>query len=198
MLSTRSTSLQTNIPMIPERECVPVECQGQVKEGTNISVFKAGADCQYPLTGKMRVRGGAIPIQLTENKVELRDGSVDYPITLPNLQKSNATSVGEILIRLPDGTIAAWDLGNFLGQRKLSLIDGYATFNNDYSSDLFSGEICEADCNGVESALGVKKIVKVCVGQPDTIMYQLCRIPVGCTPDQASDNCDQLTSISGQ
>jgi hypothetical protein len=184
--------------MIPERQCVPVDCQGQVKEGTNISVFKAGADCQYQLTGKMRVRGGAIPVQLTENKVELRDGSVDYPIVLPNLQKSNAAFVAEILIRLPDGTIAAWDLGNFLGEKKLTLVDGQATFNNDYSSHLFSGEICEEDCSGVESALGVKRIVKVCVGQPDTIMYQICRIPVGCSTDEAAQTCDPLTSISGQ
>ena len=183
---------------IPERTCIPADCQGQVKEVTGLAGFRRGADCQYELTGKMARIRGAIPIQLTENLAELRDGSIEYPIVLPNLQKSNAEFVGEILIRLPDGTIAAWDLGNFLGLRKLSLTNGLATFSNDYSSDLFSGEICEADCSGVESALGVKRIVKTCVGQPDTIMYQLCRIPVGCTPDQASGNCDPLTSISGQ
>lgn len=182
----------------PERACLSVDCAGAVKEITALSGFRRGEDCQYQLGAKFPIRGGAIPIQLTENKAELRDGSVEYPIALPNLQKSNAEFVGEILIRLPDGTIAAWDLGNFLGTRKLSLIEGLATFNSDYSSDIFSGSICEEDCSGVESALGVKRIVKVCPGQPDTIMYQLCRIPVGCTPDAAAGDCEDLTSIAGQ
>jgi hypothetical protein len=133
----------------------------------------------------------ALVVQSTENLAELIDGSEHHPLRLPNLQKVIASGIAEILVRLPDGTIGALNFGQYTGGRKkLSIIDGVLTPEDDYLSDLFSGEICEADCSDIESALGVKQIVDTCVGEPDTIRYQLCRIPTCCCEGEtAAETC---------
>ena len=172
----------------PERACVTTECDGVAKGASRLAAYKTKTgDCTVRLGSKSRIRGGSIPVQLTENTVELRDGSLDLPIVLQNLQKSNTPTVGEIMIRLPDGTLAAWDVSAFIGKKKLILQNGSLVFTDDYSSDFFSGAICEANCAEIDALLGVKRVVTSCPGEPDKIMYQICRVALDCGFDGSTD-----------
>jgi len=178
----------------PERACTTVECDGVAKGATHLAAYKTkSGDCTVRLGSKSRIRGGAIPIQLTENTVELRDGSIGSPIVLQKLQKSNAASVGELMIRLPDGTLAAWDVSAFIGKKKLILQNGSLVFTDDYSSDFFSGAICAANCSEIDALLGVKQVITTCPGEPDKIMYQVCRVALDCGFEGSVDaNCQAL------
>lgn len=146
------------------------------------------------MAGKIR---GAIPVQLTEHLVELRDGSDEHPITLPNLKRVISEGVPRIVVMLADGQLAYWDITAFAGEQRLVIQDGLAKFVDDYSSDLFSGAICDTDCNGVDNALGVREIVHNCPGKPPKTMYQICRIPkCCCSGADASIECDDdFTSL---
>jgi hypothetical protein len=138
---------------------------------------------------------GAIPVQLTENQVELRDGSDAHPILLPNLKRITTEGVPRIVIMLADGQLAYWDISAFAGEKRLVTENGLAKFVDDYSSDLFSGEICEAECDGVDAALGVRVITHTCPGKPAKTMYQMVRIPKCCCDLEDLDCGDCETSL---
>lgn len=165
--------------------CETTECHDYVNKGSNISVYIQGSDCTRQLKSSSTSKGAAIPIQLNGKLVELRNGSLDYPIKLEQLQSHNGPSVPFLLAALADGTIVKWSAAAIgKNDQKLITKDGVFTHANDYISDLLDGAICEADCDEVESTLGVKTITHRCLGQPDRVMYQLCRIPRCCCTEE--------------
>lgn len=173
---------------IPEKAC---PSNTTLVRGANLAVYPKGSSDPLALISKFR--SAAIPVQINENTVELKDGSIDAPIYLQNLKKTNTPAVAELLVRLSDGSIAAWDIGNVNGEKILVIKDGQITAQDKYSSDLFDGSICEeTDCSNVDSTLGVKQRVVVCPGQPDKVMWQICRIPKCCC------TAEDIESITGQ
>lgn len=188
------SQLLTNMAA-PERSCAPPACGEFTNSGEAIIVSrKKNGSGRLSMEGKIR---GAIPVQLTENLTELRDGSDEHPIVLPNLKRVTSEGVPRILVMLADGQIAYWDVAAFGSDKKLVTKDGVAKFVDDYSSDLFSGEICESSCNDIDAGVGLRAIPVNCPGKPPRVMYQIVRTPkCCCTMDDISCEGD-CTSLLG-
>jgi hypothetical protein len=180
--------------MATSRTCAPPACGEFTNSAEAIIVSrKKNGSGRLSMDGKIR---SAIPVQLTENLVELRDGSDAHPLTLPNLKGITSESVPRILIMLPDGQIAYWDMAAFAGHKRLVIENGSAKFVDDYSSDLFSGEICEGTCDDIDAGLGVRLITHNCPGKPPKTMYQLVRTPkCCCTLDELQCSGEACTSL---
>jgi hypothetical protein len=176
------------------RSCAPPACGEFTNSGEAIIVSrKKNGSGRLSMSDKVR---NAIPVQLTENTVELRDGSDLHPILLPNLKKVTSEGVPSILVMLADGQIAAWNISAFAGEKKLVTKNGQAMFVDDYSSDLFSGEICEGQCDEVDASIGVRVITHNCPGKPPKTMYQMIRIPkCCCTLDELQCSGGDCTSL---
>ncbi len=188
---------------MPDRanNCLPDTCDGRYEKGTNLGVYiNNGSDCVQRLSRPVDIKSPSIPVQLTANIVELRDGSSDNPLKLPALQSTNAEAVPALLVMLADGTIAQWKFGNFSGAKKLVLENGSIKFADDYSSDLISSAICaETSCNQLDGLLGYKSIVHSCPGEAPRVMTQICLAPKCCCSDsdlaQDCEICEELEAI---
>ncbi len=178
-----------------ERAQSPSAC-GDTREGAAyVAAYLSDTDdCTHKLRRPRSMRNASLLVQLTEKTVEHRDGSEDYPIILPAIKKYNGEVVSELLIRLGDGSLAAWNLGNFTGRKKLVLENGKLKLADDLLPDLFAGEICEGTCNDVDAGLGVKMMVDNCPGQPTVTRYQIVRIPKCCCAESTplEDCADNL------
>lgn len=163
---------------IPEKSCPEEVCESASNKGSYILIwFKS---CWRKLTRNTAINNPSIPVQLTENTVELRDGSVNFPIRLPAIQKSNATAITALMIMTADGTIQSWDPSNQFGKKRLVLIDGAIVLVDDYSSDLFDASMCSGGCADIDGIIGYKEIPIVCPGEPDRIAIQLWKLPACC------------------
>lgn len=178
-----------------ERSCAPPAC-GEFVNSAEAIIVSRKKNGSGRLSMASKIRGGAIPIQLTENQVELRDGSDEHPIKLPNLKKISTEGVPGIVVLLADGQLAYWDISSFASQMKLVTENGTAKFVDDVSSDMFSGTLCESDCDGADAAVGVRTIQRNCPGKPPKTMFQLVRIPkCCCTLDDIACEGGDCTSL---
>ena len=148
-----------------------------------LSVFSVGDNEYRRLRRANEIKSPSIPIQLTETSVELRDGSPQFPISLPALEKSNAQSVGSLLIQDAAGQIKSWAIAAFNGRKRLVALDGSLQLVPDYSSDMFTGAMCPGTCEDVDGIIGYKDIVITCPGQPDIPAVQLFKLPGCCYGD---------------
>ena len=178
-----------------ERSLIPSACDDNRESATAVAVYLSGSDtCTHKLSRPRAMRNSSILVQLTENKVEHRDGSDEYPIILTGLKKYNGETVSELVIRLADGSLATWNIGNFSGRKKLVLDNGSLKLVDDLLSDLFAGAICEGTCNDIDAGLGVKTILdNSCIGKPPVVRYQIVRVPKCCCAETAAEVC--ATSI---
>lgn len=158
---------------------INLQCgENGVIKGKYLTTFTSNGD-YAPLKPKSKL-GPAIPIQLTGSSVELRDGSDDAPIKLPKLQVLNQPAVSNLLTKLSDGTIGAWNLAQFSGKKRLLIDNGSLVLQDDVLPDLLSANICEGTCNDVSHVLGAKLVTVDCPGAPSIELYQLCLIPKCC------------------
>lgn len=163
----------------------PTESNQQVQIAQHIAVYESD-DCTRRLVRHDRIRSSGIPVQLTGKSVEIRDGSLDFPVQLPALQKSVLASIPYLVGMLADGTLVAWSFGNFTGPKKIVVENGMATIKADYYSDLIDGNVCTEDnCENIHGMIGFKETVEICPGQPNQIRIQLVKAPKCCcdTPD---------------
>ncbi len=183
----------TNITMpleIPSRACDATEYKGQA-----LAVYKKGSDSTVRLRRQRAIKSPSIPVQLTEELTELRDGSTEFPIKLPAMQKYIGEAIPKLVGMLPDGTLVAWDFGYFSGRKKFVLEAGQMTMAGDYASDLFDQPICEAACDEVVGSIGYKALIETCPGQPPKTVYQICRIPACCCPDVPTEDCGTYAAL---
>ena len=180
---------------IKSRSCGTTDCDAQDYKGSHLAVYHQGEDCTRRLRRNRAITGPSIPVQLTENNVELRDGSEAYPLRFPALQKHNTEAIPALVGILPDGTLVAWNFGYFSGRKKFVLENGTMKLVGDYLSDLFDQPVCEADCGEVAGALGYKVITQNCIGEPTKEVYQVCRIPSCCCEDAPAESCDDCAAI---
>jgi len=183
---------------IPTRSCGTSECNSTEYKGQALAVYQKGEDCTKRLRRQRAIKAPSIPIQLTDDLIEHRDGSEAFPIKLPAMQKYVGESLPKLIGMLPDGTLVAWDFGYFSGRKKFVLNAGQITMSGDYGSDLLDNPICEAACSEIEGAIGYKATTESCPGQPDKTVYQLCRIPACCcegAPTEDCPACDALDDI---
>ncbi len=180
-----------------QRAGVEPSCDSDQLNGSALAIY-LGTDktCTHLLRRPSDMFGPSLISQLTANKVGHVDGSDKYPIKLPDMAKSNAEAVAALLTRDANGKIMSWEFGNVSGRKRLSVQDGMLTMLDEYLSDMFDGGICEADCADVESALGVKLVLDQCVGEPDKIRWQICRIPTCCCAEAAvAETCDTFAAF---
>lgn len=167
--------------MPKERAQSPSSCDDNRESASSLSVYLSNSDdCVHKLRRPRAMKNPSIPIQSTENNLALADGSEEYPILLPGIKKYKGEAIREILVRLPDGSLAAWDISQFNGRKKLVLDNGSLKLVDDLLSDLFAGNICEGTCNDIDAGLGVKMISDACPGKPTVIRYQIVRVPKCC------------------
>jgi len=184
------------MPSQRERSCVTNGCNDQQSKGSAVGVYINGDDsCTHKLRRPRAMRSASLIVQLTENEVEHRDGSLDFPIKLSAMQKSNLTGMPAILGILADGTIVAWSAGSFTERKKLVIENGLFTLKDDTLTDLFSESLCEAQCDQVDGALGYKTIVDNCPGREPRIAYQICRIPTCCCGDDELTVCTTCAEL---
>jgi hypothetical protein len=169
---------------IPSRACDTSDYKGQA-----IAVYHKGSETTTRLRRQRAIKAPSIPVQLTDELVELRDGSSEFPIKLPAMQKHVGESLPKLLGMLPDGTVVAWDFGYFSGRKKFILEAGQIKMTGDYASDLFDQPMCTANCDEIVGAIGYKVITETCIGQPSKEVYQLCRIPACCCPESEAEDC---------
>lgn len=174
---------------IPTRSCGTSECNSSEYKGQALAIYQKGEDCTKRLRRQRAIKAPSIPIQLTDDVIEHRDGSDAFPIKLPAMQKYTGTALPKLLGMLPDGTIVAWDFGYFAGRKKFVLDGGQITMSGDYGSDLLDQPICSAACAEISGAIGYKAIIESCIGQPDKTVYQLCRIPACCCETSPAEVC---------
>lgn len=179
------------MPPQRQRACSTTGCYDKQIQASAFGVFiNDGQNCEHRLARPSKMKNPGLPIQLTEDSVGIRDGSMDFPIKLPGLQSSNLQAMPAIVGVLPDGTLVAWKFGNFAGKKKLSLVDGQLQFEEDYGSDLIAAAICtEPDCSLLDGALGFKTIEVTCPGEPVRTMTQICKIPKCCCADAPAEVC---------
>lgn len=171
------------------------EPHAEVMQAQHLAVYQED-DCVRRLKRPDRVRSSGIPIQLTEKTVEIRDGSLEYPIRLPALQKSNLLAVPYLVGMLADGTLVAWAFGQHTCNKKIAIKDGMATIVADYYSDLIDGNVCTEDiCENLDGMIGFKETIEHCPGQPDQIRIQLVKAPHCCCPDSTGDDCPSCPEI---
>lgn len=131
------------------------------------------------------ITGPSIPVQLTENAMALRDGSLTYPIELPALQSNATASIAGIVIRKADGTLQLWDAASILGKKKLILDGGSFQLVDDLNTDLFIN-LCPAKCEDIEGIIGYKEVTITCPGLPDVQAIQLFKVAL-CEISQEED-----------
>lgn len=182
-----------------ERSCGTAVCDAFDYRAQALAVYDKGDDCTRRLRRQRAITGPSIPIQLTDDVTELRDGSEEFPIKLPAMQAFVGEAIPAIVGILPDGTLVAWKAGYFSGRKKLVLDGSTFKLTGDYLSDLFDQPICEADCNEIDGALGYKAVTTSCPGEPSKTVYQVCRIPTCCCAGGAADpecpNCAPLDAL---
>ena len=184
------------MPPQRQRSCVTNGCNDKQQKGSAIGVYINGDDsCTHKLQRPRAMRSASLIVQLTEDSVEHRDGSLDFPLKLPAMQKSNLPGMPAILGILADGTIVAWSAGNFTERKKLVIENGQFTLKDDTLTDLFADGICEGQCNEIDGALGYKTIVDNCPGREPKVAYQICRIPTCCCADEAQVTCDTCEEL---
>lgn len=179
-----------------DRSCSPSSCNDKKRSGASIAVYEKGSDCTVRLTRNRAIKNPSIPIQLTENNVELRDGSSEFPIKLPGLEVSNLSTMAGLIGVMPDGKLVWWKFGNFDGKKKLAVKNGVLTIEEDYGSDVIAATICAEDsCNALDGLIGYKTIVNRCQGEPDRVMTQLCLAPKCCCPTSEAESCEACEAI---
>ncbi len=180
------------MPPSRTRTCVTPECSDKNIGGSAFGVYINNSDeCTYRLARPSQMRSPGLAVQLTENSVGIRDGSVEFPIKLPAMQASNLQAMPALVGILPDGTLVAWKFGNFSGNKKLALFEGQLVLQEDYLSDLISAEICEeSNCSLIDGLLGYKSIINHCVGEPDKAMIQICKAPKCCCETPPEEECN--------
>lgn len=185
---------------MPERtrQCATSECNDKQPSAGAFGVYINNSDeCLHRLARPSKMRNPGLAVQLTENSVGIRDGSLEFPIKLPGLQSSNAQAMPAIIGVLPDGTLVAWKFGNFSGKKKLVLEEGNLTLVEDYGSDLLAATICaEPNCNQLEGLLGYKTVSNACPGEPTRVMTQICLAPKCCCDDLYNeDDCETCAEL---
>lgn len=182
-----------------QRASAQVACNDDQLQAAGVAVYlKGDSTCTHRLRRASTIKSPGLIAQLTEHEVKVVDGSADHPLSLPALEKSNSPSTRKVLIQDAAGRVRAWDMGSFSGPKKMTVRDGSLVVVDDFLTDLFEGGICEATCDGVSNALGVKLVTHSCPGQEDKIRWQLCRIPKCCCDGEEEPetcNADALELI---
>lgn len=119
----------------------------------------------------------AIPIQLNEKEVALRDGSADKPIQLPCLQKSSSKVVPSLIFQQADGSIARWEAPQECGTFKMSIVNGMFSITEDTIPHIIPSDICKTTCDNIDYLLGVKMTEIACPGHATKVMMQLMAVP---------------------
>lgn len=135
-------------------------------------------DCYHRLSPPPETSNPSIPVQLSLQSVELRDGSVENPISLPAIQPHTDYSAATLLIQTAGGTLKSWKAANLTGKKKLVSFEGAFTFVEDLNTDLFAGTMCSAQCKDIHGLIGYREGVLQCTGQPDIPIIQLFKVPV--------------------
>lgn len=140
-------------------------------------------NCQKEL---VQSEGGgfpALPVAESETKVVLRDGSVDQPISLPNLQSQTGGSFSRLLglndsgqwvsIVPPDGCL----------DKKIIARNGQFLIVDDVLPDTILASLCEvAACEDYDFLLGLKEETINCDGDDVTVL-RLVKVPKDLCPE---------------
>lgn len=120
----------------------------------------------------------AIPVQLSSGRVELRDGSDQFPIELPNIKTQTGGSVNRILFRDSSGAIVNWlPIAINCLDHKMIFRDGSFTFVPDCLPSIMCVDACEITaCDEFDYILGLREFELECEDETITIL-KLVKIP---------------------
>lgn len=168
---------------MPEHFTPPCDPLPATESGKTLVVV--GEDnCLKQLIAHESIAGNpAIPIQLTDGKVELRDGSAEFPIELPNIKTQTGGSVSKILYRDASGAIVNWvpETGSCL-DHKLIFRDGSLTFVPDCLPPILCADICAVtSCSEFDYLLGLREAEINC-GDETIPVLVLVKVPRNLAP----------------
>lgn len=145
--------------------------------GVGLTVW-VNESCYQRLVAPDDLQYGGIPVQVSENEIELKDGSPSHPIALPGMQTNGTLSAPILLTQLSDGTFQAWKASLMSGKKKLVAYDGSFQFEEDVHGDLFTDKMCSARCVELDGIIGYRDVVVRCEGQPDYNAVQIFKVPL--------------------
>lgn len=121
--------------------------------------------------------GQSIPFITSSGSVELRDGSKEFPIELPNLQSRNNASVEALLTKGPSGELCYYKpIPNCIDQKVVSR-DGLFLLSPDVVSQFINDDLCEVSSHEeFDYFIGAKEITVDCGGSPTTLL-RMVKIP---------------------
>lgn len=122
----------------------------------------------------------SIPVQVSADSVELRDGSYASPIQLPQMQRIVGGSFSSLMIMLSDGTIKRFSPNELCGRNKLIFENGKFSLEEDTIPDLISTDICEGGCDDVDYVVGAIRVPQGCPDGTTRDVIQLKLIPRCC------------------
>lgn len=152
-------------------------CETTSQSGVGLTVW-VNETCYQRLVPPDDVQYGAIPFQVSENEIELRDGSQSHPISLPGIQANANLSAATLLTQMPDGTFQAWKASLLSGKKKLVAYDGSFILEEDVHGDLFTDQMCSANCADLDGVIGYRDVTVRCEGQPDYNAVQIFKVPL--------------------
>lgn len=135
-------------------------------------------DCYHRLAIPDGMNNPSIPLQVSNQAVELRDGSAEKPIELPAIQKHDGYSTAALLVQSESGSIRSWRASGLTGRKKLVLLEGVFTLVEDLNTDLFADTMCSAQCKDIHGLLGYREGFVQCDGQEDIPVIQIFKVPV--------------------
>lgn len=122
----------------------------------------------------------AIPVQLKNGTVELRDGSSRKPIPLENIQKLESECITGLLFVKSDGSLSKWVPPQQCGEYKLKIVDGKICVKEDTMPSTMPADICVSDCDEIDYILGVKMTTLYCKGGKTRQVAQIKAVPKCC------------------
>lgn len=155
-------------------------CLDRLKVESADAILAVGDDgCSVILQRPEDMAPGQAIVQYTEaGKVEIRDGSQNYPIVLKNLEKQIGGTIDSIIIRDGSGKLKAFSpsTGDCLDYKLISR-NGLMSLVPDTLPSILEQDVCEvSSCEEFDYFLGLKEQEVSCDG--DTIVFlKLVKVP---------------------
>lgn len=125
----------------------------------------------------------AIPVQLSPTSIELRDGSAEFPIPLPNIKTQTGGSIYRILYRDTGGNIVNWFPENESCLNHKLIFNGSSfSFVPDCLPSILCADVCDAEtCADYDYVLGLREFEIECDEETITLL-KLVKIPKSLIP----------------
>lgn len=155
-------------------------CLDRLKVESADAILAVGEDgCSVILKRPDDMAPGQGIVQYTESgRVEIRDGSQDYPIILKNLEKQIGGAIESIIIRDGSGKLKAfYPETNDCIDYKLISRDGLMSLVPDTLPSILEQDVCEvASCDEFDYFLGLREQEVSCDGSTITFL-KLVKVP---------------------